>query len=1034
MRDTETHEIPAQTSPGLTRSASGVGEPEHPDEKWATGTKRKWLRCENKALLECYYSSNPSQRGYMRRMWEEWSVRNPHSRLTAKQLVAQCSNIHKRQLLSHLEIEEVQHKYKCYGKGEPGRQVRGEISSSPQPEIGYEAPMSAITLSEAATDLKDRIMARMSSRQPRRQLQRLSEVPSESLMEDVNAAVRAIPTTTITETNELIYTSASVILEVLGYKSNHGSHEKQYPPWKRRLEAKIKAARREVSQLTEAQRGAMKRPVPRRYSQMPIPEALETAKQRLQALASRLKRYTKENEAKRINRLFATQPAKVYSQWQGNNSRADPPRLKSEQYWKSIWEREASHNSDAQWLMDLRKDHSNLPEQNPVTITVTNIQERVSGMKNWTAPGPDMIHSYWLKKLTALHERLAAQMNQLLRDGTHPEWLTEGRTILIMKDPSKDKWAHGSIHEQSTEGIGKDTRGAKHQLLVDRTVAQDCRTRHTNLCTAWIDYKKAYDSMPHTWITECLELYNINRTLRTFIANSMKLWKTTLVANGKPLAQVSIKCGIYQGDALSPLLFCIVTSSTWMNQAVAKSERDIDSLIHTTRIYSSDIGMSFGLEKCSRMVTKRGKVIHTEGVSLPDGTIADIEDSYKYLGIPQANGNLEQATRKAATAKYLQRVRQVLRSQLNGKNKSRAINSYALPVIRYPAGIIRWPKEEIQTTDVKTRKLLTMHGGFHPKSSTLRLYASRKEGGRGLVSVRATIQDETSEIHKYIKDKAPTDGVLSECLRQWGTDEVLEEEPSWEDKPLHGMYHRNITEVADLKKSYQWLERAGLKDSTEALILAAQEQALSTRAIEAQIYHTRQDPRCRLCKEAPETVQHITAGCKMLAGKAYMERHNQVAGIVYRNICAEYGLETPRSKWETPPKVVENDRAKILWDFQIQTDRMVMANQPDIVVVDKEQRRAVVVDVAIPSDGNIRRKEHEKLEKYQGLREELEKAWKVKATVVPVVIGALGAVTPKLDEWLQHIPGSTSDISVQKSAVLGTARILRRTLKLPGLW
>ncbi|XP_055359272.1 5,10-methenyltetrahydrofolate synthetase (5-formyltetrahydrofolate cyclo-ligase) isoform X2 [Betta splendens] len=135
----------------------------------------------------------------------------------------------------------------------------------------------------------------------------------------------------------------------------------------------------------------------------------------------------------------------------------------------------------------------------------------------------------------------------------------------------------------------------------------------------------------------------------------------------------------------------------------AKSKRDIDSLIDTTRIYSSDIGMSFGLEKCGRMVTKRGKVIHTEGVSLPEGTIADIEDSYKYLGIPQVNGNLEQATKKAATAKYLQRVRQVLRSQLNAKNKSRVINSYVLPVIRYPAGIIRWPKEEIQTTNVKTQ-------------------------------------------------------------------------------------------------------------------------------------------------------------------------------------------------------------------------------------------------------------------------------------------------------------------------------------------
>ncbi|TWW75426.1 hypothetical protein D4764_13G0000880 [Takifugu flavidus] len=115
-------------------------------------------------------------------------------------------------------------------------------------------------------------------------------------------------------------------------------------------------------------------------------------------------------------------------------------------------------------------------------------------------------------------------------------------------------------------------------------------------------------------------------------------------------------------------------------------------------------------------------------------------------------------------------------------------------------------------------------------------------------------------------------------------------------------------------------------NSTEALLMAAQEQALRTRAIEARVYHTRQDPRCRLCGDAPETVQHITAGCKMLAGKAYMERHNQ------------YGLEFPGSRWETPPKVLENKQAKILWDFQIQTDKMVVANQPDIVVVDKHQK------------------------------------------------------------------------------------------------
>ena len=109
-------------------------------------------------------------------------------------------------------------------------------------------------------------------------------------------------------------------------------------------------------------------------------------------------------------------------------------------------------------------------------------------------------------------------------------------------------------------------------------------------------------------------------------------------------------------------------------------------------------------------------------MELPEGHIGDVQDSYKYLGIPQANGNHKKAAQRSTTAKYLQRVRQVLKSQLNGKNKIQAINTYALPVIRYPAGIISWSLKEMQDTDVKTRKLLTMHGWFHPKSSVLRLY------------------------------------------------------------------------------------------------------------------------------------------------------------------------------------------------------------------------------------------------------------------------------------------------------------------------
>lgn len=108
------------------------------------------------------------------------------------------------------------------------------------------------------------------------------------------------------------------------------------------------------------------------------------------------------------------------------------------------------------------------------------------------------------------------------------------------------------------------------------------------------------------------------------------------------------------------------------------------------------------------------------------------------------------------------------------------------------------------------------------------------------------------------------------------------------------------------------------------------------------ILHTRQDPNWRLCKWAPETLQHFTGAptrYKILARKEHMECHNRVSGIVYRNICLEYKPKTPRSKLDTPPKVEETDKAKILFDFQIQTDKIVMANQQDIPITEAEDSR-----------------------------------------------------------------------------------------------
>lgn len=120
-----------------------------------------------------------------------------------------------------------------------------------------------------------------------------------------------------------------------------------------------------------------------------------------------------------------------------------------------------------------------------------------------------------------------------------------------------------------------------------------------------------------------------------------------------------------------------------------------------------------------------------------------------------------------------------------------------------------------------------------------------------------------------------------------------------------------------------------------------------------------------------------------------------------RSICATYKSEVPKCWWETPSKVVENNRAKILWEFNFKTDKQLLTNEPDMVVVDKEQKTAAVIDVTIPAHSISNSSK-----KYQRLREQLEQMRKVKSEDVLVVIEALGAVTPKLGQWLHQIPGT----------------------------
>ena len=285
---------------------------------------------------------------------------------------------------------------------------------------------------------------------------------------------------------------------------------------------------------------------------------------------------------------------------------------------------------------------------------------------------------------------------------------------------------NGLIPEEQ-KGNRRKSRGAKDQLLIVKMIMRNTTRRKTNLHVAWIDYKKAFDSLPHSWITKSLEMLGVSSNIRQFLKTAMSLWNTQLTVNGQILGQVNIRRGIFQGDSLSPLLFVaalipltIILRKTGFGYQTSKnaakishllymddlklygkSVPELELLLNRVRIFSYDISMEFGLNKCATLTIQRGSLVQTEGINLPNNKIRGLNlgESYNYLGILQADDIKHVQVKKKVASEYTKRVRKVLKSNFNGGNSIRAINSWAVLVIRYTAGIVDWTQAELEDLD-----------------------------------------------------------------------------------------------------------------------------------------------------------------------------------------------------------------------------------------------------------------------------------------------------------------------------------------------
>ena len=148
----------------------------------------------------------------------------------------------------------------------------------------------------------------------------------------------------------------------------------------------------------------------------------------------------------------------------------------------------------------------------------------------------------------------------------------------------------------------------------------------------------------------------------------------------------------------------------------------------------------------------------------------------------------------------------------------------------------------------------------------------------------------------------------------------------WEGKQLYGRFNRPINNIS-YQKTWTWLRKGN-----------AQDNAIRTNHIKARIDKMQINSKCRLCGDRDETINHIISECSKLAQKEYKARHDRVGKVIHWEMCRKFQFDHT-NKWymHNPEPVTENDSHKLLWDFSIQTDHLIPARRPDLIIINKKK-------------------------------------------------------------------------------------------------
>ena len=454
-------------------------------------------------------------------------------------------------------------------------------------------------------------------------------------------------------------------------------------------------------------------------------------------------RKKKQEEARDLNTRFHADPGGVFAQFSrmveqdaDNNKpnyKTTKQTSKDEErvfesiqdacsYWKHLWETSGSTaNTKPGWLVEVRKAFEKLvpvPRQDSFQLNKTKCAEAIKKKRNWSAPGPDRIANYWWKRAVTLHEGTAASFNTILTGEVgYPSWFTGGKTNLIPKPGelssqnqrpitclnTQYKWfttcllspmdEHLETHnllEEEQRGARTKCSGTMDNLMIDRMVCRDSRNGSRNLSMAWIDVRKAFDSVSHAWLQEMMTMHKFPLWMCRTVARLCESWNTKITARTKEGYEISdvirFNKGLPQGDALCPRLFTLCLNPiSWKLKAsegyklsrplsgkithllyiddmkiYAASKDKLERVMKTVKEAMGDVGLEWNEKKCSTAHVRRGSLDSSLGGTVigERQVIENLKkgETYKFLGVLENSKQEDSSVLWGASKVCLQRL------------------------------------------------------------------------------------------------------------------------------------------------------------------------------------------------------------------------------------------------------------------------------------------------------------------------------------------------------------------------------------------